>query len=97
MHPDRMHQSITLNLPYELSDSDWDKVSAVYRSMDGWMEEHGSWFGPWQSERYIAASVEPSGLLVEGNVDPLLFRGWITKLCARLTATLGREVHDAEV
>ena len=92
-----MHQSITLNLPHDLSDSEWDKVATVYRSMDGWIDEHACWFGPWQSERYIAASAEPSGLLVEGNMDPLLFRGWITKLCARLTAALGREVYDAEM
>lgn len=91
-----MVQAITLNLPYDLSDAEWDKVAAVYRSMDGWIEEHASWFGPWQSERYIAASVEPGGLLVEGNVDPDVFRGWVTKLCARLTAALGREIYDAE-
>jgi hypothetical protein len=92
-----MIQSITLNLPYDLSTADWDKVSAVYQSMDGWMNEHGSWFGPHNSERFISASVEPSGLLVEGRIEPLLFRGWITKLCAKLTAVLGKEVYDAEV
>ena len=92
-----MIQSITLNLPYDLSKSDWDTVLTVYRSMDGWLEEHSCWFGPLHSERFIAASVEPGGLLVEGNVDPLLFRGWITKLCAKLTAALGKEVYDAEV
>jgi len=91
-----MVQTITLNLPYDLSDAEWDKVAAVYRSMDGWIEEHAGWFGPWQGERYIAASVEPSGLLVEGNVDPRLFGDWITTLCARLTAALGRDIHDAE-
>lgn len=45
---------------------------------------------------YLTASVEPSGLLLEGNVDPVLFRGWVTKLCAKLTLTLRREVYDAE-
>jgi hypothetical protein len=92
-----MTQSITLNLPYELSNADWEKVFAVYRSMDGWLDEHKSWFGPCNCERFIVAFVEPSGLLVEGNVEPLLFRGWITKLCAKLTVALGREVYDAEV
>ncbi|GGY41297.1 hypothetical protein [Pseudoduganella albidiflava] len=92
-----MIHSITLNLPYDLSGADWVKVSAVYRSMNGWLDEHSSWFGPWGSERFIAASAEPSGLLVEGNVDPLFFRGWMTKLCAKLTAALGKEVHDAEL
>ncbi|WP_338762316.1 hypothetical protein [Massilia sp. METH4] len=90
-------QSITLNLPYGLSESDWAKVTTVYRSMDGWLEEHSTWFGPWGSEFFIGASVEPSGLLVAGNTDPLLFRGWITKLCAKLTAALEKEVYDAEV
>lgn len=92
-----MIQSITLNLPYDLSNADWDKVTAIYRAMDGWIEEYSTWFGPQDSEHFIAASVEPSGLLVEGNIDPLLFRGWITKLCAKLTAALGKEVYDAEV
>jgi hypothetical protein len=92
-----MIQSITLNLPSDLTNADWDKVLAVYRSMDGWLEEHNSWFGSCDSERFITTSAEPSGLLIEGNVDPLLFRGWITKLCAKLTATLGKEVYDAEV
>jgi len=92
-----MIQSITLNLPYDLSNADWDKVAAIYRAMDGWLEEYASWFGPQDSERFITASIEPGGLLVEGNIDPLLFRGWITKLCAKLTAALGKEIYDAEV
>ena len=94
-----MQQSITLNLPYDLSDSQWSKVMAVYRSMDGWVDEQElpCWFGPVDSSQFVAASVEPSGLLLEGNLEPLLFRGWVTKLCSRLTLALGWEVYDAEV
>lgn len=94
-----MKQSITLNLPYALSDSEWAKVMTVYRSMDGWIEkqELPCWFGPLNGPQFVAASIEPSGLVIAGNLDPLLFRGWITKLCAKLTAALGREVYDAEV
>ncbi|WP_116808196.1 hypothetical protein [Steroidobacter cummioxidans] len=94
-----MEQSITLNLPYDLTDAEWMKVLAVYRAMDGWVEGQNlpCWFGPLDSSRFVAASVEPSGLLVEGNLEPELFRGWVTKLCARLTVALGREVYDAEV
>lgn len=33
-----MHQPITLNLPHELSEFEWQKVSTVYRSMDGWID-----------------------------------------------------------
>jgi hypothetical protein len=92
-----MLRSITLNLPYDLSETDWAKVTAVYRSMDRWLEQQSTWFGPWDSEHFIGASVEPSGLLVVGNTDSLLFRGWITKVCAKLTAALGKDVYDAEV
>jgi hypothetical protein len=93
-----MSQSITLNLPYDLAESEWAKVMAVYETMDGWMPGQSvpCWFGPLDSSMYLAASAEPSGLLLEGNVDPLLFRGWVTKLCAKLTLALRREVYDAE-
>ena len=33
-----MDQSITLNIPQDLSDDQWEKISEVYRSMDGWIE-----------------------------------------------------------
>lgn len=94
-----MIHSITINLPYDLSESEWAKVMAVYESMNDWVPGQAMpcWFGSLDSPRYLAASIEPGGLLLEGNVDPLLFRGWVTKLCAKLTLALNREVHDAEI
>ncbi len=94
-----MEESITLNLPYNRSESEWAKVMAVYREMDGWIEGQAlpCWFGTLDGSRFIAASVEPGGLQLFGKIEPLLFRGWVTKLCAKLTAALGREVYDAEV
>jgi hypothetical protein len=94
-----MEQSITLNLPYDLTKSQWSTVMLVYRNMDNWIEGQSlpCWFGPLDSSQFIAASVEPGGLQISGTIDPLLFRGWVTKLCARLTAALGREVYDADV
>ena len=94
-----MEQTITLNLPYDLSELEWEKVARVYREMGEWVEgqEVACWFGPINTARFVAASVEPSGLLVTGNIDSQLFRGWVTKLCAKLTASLGREVYDAEI
>jgi len=93
-----MEQAITLNLSRDLTESEWSRVMAVYRDMGDWVEGQPlpCWFGPLDSPRFVAASVEPSGLLVSGNIEPLLFRGWVTKLCAKLTAALGREVYDAE-
>lgn len=94
----RMEQSITLNMPYDLSDAEWASVSAVYREMDGWIDGQAlpCWFGPLDSPNFIAASIEPSGLQISGCLEPLLFRGWVTKLCAKLTRALGREIYDAE-
>jgi hypothetical protein len=94
-----MEHSITLNLPCDLSESQWTKVMGVYREMGEWVEgqQVACWFGPLNSDRFIAASIEPSGLHVSGTIDPLLFRGWVTKLCAKLTASLGREIYDAKV
>lgn len=94
-----MHQSITLNVPYDLPEADWQKIAAVYKSMDGWLENEISpaWYGTDKDHRYIWASVEPSGLLIEGEIDPGLWTGWISVLCAKLTHALGREIHDAEM
>jgi len=94
-----MNQSSTLNLPYDLADADWAKIQAVYESMDGWLpgQPVACWFGPLDSAQFVAASVEPSGLHLAGNLDSQLFRGWVTKLCAKLSLALGRAVYDAEV
>ncbi|MGB3511620.1 MAG: hypothetical protein WBA93_20755 [Microcoleaceae cyanobacterium] len=91
-------QTITLNLPYDLSDSDWEKVSIVYKQMDGWIDNHDGpyWFGTEEDDQYIWASVEPSGLLLSGKIDEMIWIGWITVLCAKLTLALGREIHNAE-
>lgn len=48
-------------------------------------------------EQYITASVEPSGVLLEVQLDTGHWTGWLTLLCARLSLSLGREIHDAEV
>ncbi len=94
-----MHQSITLNVPHDLTDEEWAKVAAVYASMDGWREGEAlpTWYGTEADQAYIIASAEPSGLLLEGLLEPDLWTGWLTVLCARLSLALGREVHDAEM
>jgi hypothetical protein len=90
---------ITLSLPYDLTREQWAVVNDVFHGMDGWIgaSDHQipQWYGVEGSERFIVASVEPSGLLVEGNVDLDLWIGWITVLCARLSLRLNMEVRDA--
>jgi hypothetical protein len=94
--------SITLSLPYNLTREQWGAVDEVFRSLDGWIgytEEDNipQWYGPESSERYVLASVEPSGLLIEGNLQPDHWTGWLTVLCARLSLRLNMEVRDAEM
>jgi hypothetical protein len=96
------HNTITLSLPYDLTDDQWDVVAEVYRSMDGWIEPSEGdyspqWYGPEESERWIWASIEPSGLLLVGNLPVSHWIGWISVLCARLSIRLGIEVRDAEM
>jgi hypothetical protein len=92
-----MEQSITLNVPINLSSEDWQKVAAVYTTLDGWLGDTDSpyWYGREGDARHIWASAEPSGLLFCGRVESGLWMGWVTVLCARLSLALGREVYDA--
>jgi hypothetical protein len=94
--------TITLSLPYDLSPSQWAAAVDVFRGMDGWLgfnpaDNTPQWYGRESDERYVWASVEPSGLLVEGNLDSDLWTGWLTVLCARLSLALGMEIRDAEM
>lgn len=92
-------KSITLNLPYDLSAEEWKKVTNVFEQLDGWMNhsEYMCWYGTDDDEEYICASVEPSGLLLQGSVSDETWVGWVSKLCAKLSLALSREVYDAEI
>lgn len=93
--------SITLNLPYVLSENEWRKVEDVYRSIDGYVApvegSCPSWFGKVGESRFICVSVEPSGLLCEGVIESELWCGWLSLVCSRLSLALQREVRDAEM
>lgn len=94
-----MPHVITLNQRYDWPESDWQKAYAVYQTMPGWQSSQAipCWFGGQGDAQYIVASVEPSGLVVEAQLDTALWVGWLTMFCARLSLALGREVYDAEV
>lgn len=94
-----MEQSITLNVPSDLSAEEWQKVAAVYKTLDGWMADSDGahWYGREGDAQYIWASAEPSGLLFCGRLESDLWLGWVTVLCARMSLALGREIYDAEM
>jgi hypothetical protein len=91
--------TITLSLPYDLSREQWAAVGSVFQSMDGWLgykqpDNTPQWYGDESAERFVWASVEPSGLLIEGNLEPSLWTGWISVLCSRLSLALQMEIRD---
>lgn len=94
--------SITLNLPADMSEEHWAAVNVVFEEMDGWIgpserDNTPQWYGTPSSERYVWASLEPSGLLIEGNLDHAHWTGWVSTICARLSLALGHEIRDAEM
>lgn len=96
---DAPDQSMTLKLPYDLSDEQWERVSSVYQSMPGWkgFDPTPCWFGRENdSPRYIWASVEPSGLLVAGQLEDEAWAEWIASFQAQLSSALGFYVTDAD-
>jgi len=94
---------IRLNLHYDLPEHEWKTITEIFKSMDGYIDGPGSaedytcWFGTEKDQRYITLSVEPSGFAFEARLEKQLWTGWITKLCAKLSLALGREVYDAEM
>ncbi len=93
-----MHQRITLNVRYDQPQEAWDAVMAAYRAMPGWIESDDMphWFGTESDERYVMASVEPSGIVLEGKMEAFEWEHWVADLCTRLSIVLGRPVGDAE-
>lgn len=92
-----MQHSLTLNVPINLSTQDWEKVASVYRELEGWIEsDEDCWFGHEGDSCFITASAEPSGLVFCGQMESSLWAGWTSVLCAKLSAALGRNIHDAE-
>jgi len=92
-----VRHSIALNVRYDQPQADWDKVMRVYESMPGWRAAGDqSWFGSESDPEWIWASVEPSGILFEAQMDDGAWSRWIGELCDRLTSALGRPIGDAE-
>ena len=94
--------TITLLLPYDLSLDQWASMDRVFRSTDGWLgyrpeDNTPQWYGNKSAERFVWASVEPDGLLLEGNSEATLWTGWISVLCSRLSLALQMEGRDVEM
>lgn len=96
--------SITLSIPFDLSEAQWKKLDLVYRGMSGWLGYGASgkgeegiphWFRVEEDDVFLWASVEPSGLLIEGQMDQAEWERWIHEFRAHASQSLGFEVLDA--
>ncbi len=93
--------SVTLNIPYDLSPTSWQALVEVYKTMPGWVDGSArdgcpTWWPDGSKKGFIGASVEPSGLLISGDVSLSTWRQWIAEFTQRASAALGFLVHDVE-
>ena len=92
--------SRTYNVGYKMPEADWQKLVAVYQQLPGFRgnDDSGSptWFGREGDVKYLWASVEPSGLLVEGVLDDSEWQAWDAAFRASASRALGFEVKDAD-
>lgn len=98
---DQDKHSVTLNIPYDLSPGQWQSLVEVYKTMPGWIDGSGRegcpmWWPDGIGAGMIGVSVEPSGLLISGDVSQLMWSRWISEFERCATAALGFRVHDAQ-
>lgn len=73
---DEDKHSVTLNIPNDLSPGDWQSLVEVYKAMPDWVDGSGTdgypiWWLDGIGTGMIGAPIEPSGLLISGNVSRL--------------------------
>ena len=84
LDPDLVEVERVYGLDFWLfSDSDWKSLMGIYRQLPGWQnpaEGVPFWFGVDEDNPpYLAASVEPSGLMVHGVLPLEDWEGWDSK------------------
>jgi len=98
---DQIPHSVTLNIPYDLSPAGWETLVEVYKAMPGWVDGSARdgcpmWWPDGSAAGMIGASVEPSGLLITGDVSQITWQRWIAEFEHRATVAFGFFVHGAE-
>lgn len=79
---DQPSQSVTFNIPHDLLPANWQALIEVYKAMPGWVDGTDRdgcpmWWPNGSTAGMIGASVEPSGLLMTGNVSHTTWERWI--------------------
>ena len=98
-------QECNLNIRYDLPDELLDKLPLIYEYMTGWLglgdKENGQegipyWFSYNENEKFVLASLEPSGLMFIGKMDAEEWKEWIFEFKQKATQILGFKVGEIE-
>jgi hypothetical protein len=91
-------ERIALNIPYDMPDDKWLIIDAIYKSMPGWQGYIGNGCPVWEigAGQTVTASVEPSGLCIEGGSPETDISEWVATFIKHATDKLGFTVKDAE-
>ena len=96
-------QHTILNITVELEAEQWAKLPGIYSRMPGWIgfDEQGipCWFSKdWRnnSVKIITASLEPPGLVFEGQLETDEWNSWINLFKELASAALGFPVISTQ-
>lgn len=86
---------VNLNVHYSAPKYIWDKIKAVFKSMDFY--DASSNVPSWKvDDFYVAYSLEPSGMQFSSNMPDDLWQKWYGELKKRLSDSLGYEIGEPE-
>lgn len=88
---------INLNIHYTAPQEVWDKIKKVYTEMPQWkgyIDGCPQWYG--EEDKYIEASVEPSGLQLYAKLPQEEWDKWLQLFKAKLTEVLGYPIGEPE-
>jgi len=90
-----------LNIRYDLPKEVLNKLEQVYSKMPGWLKDKGYeglpyWYSYNEDEKHIFASLEPSGLQFEANMDLDEWLSWKNDFKKIATEILGFKVGEIE-
>ncbi len=90
-----MEHDINLNIHYSAPQPIWDKIGFVYESMPYWAgyQDLPRWIG---ENVNLWASVEPSGIQIQGTMPEAVWNAWYCLLKKKLTEALGYEIGEPE-
>lgn len=92
---DEVFRCVNLNVHYSVPEYVWDKIDAVFKSMDFYDPTSNvpSWKG---DDFYVEYSLEPSGMQFSSNMSENLWQKWYGELKKRLSDSLGYEIGEPE-